>query len=153
MSNCTTTITPIPTPTLVDSKPTAFVRRLIQKFAPVSNARVRYDTEKSLWCLLDSENKPLRHFAFGYIENAVFSFAEIKKLVHVAGCGGGYDREDTTTIGIATGTLREGVYHPSVRGLENLRFRGDSFLNGRDEVLRSASVLQLMPNRRALYRA
>lgn len=137
------TPTAAPTPVLSDNKPTRLVRRVIQKFAPIRDARVRYDREHNLWALLDEEDQPIRHFTHGFMEDVKFTTKTVRQGF---GCGA-----SSTEIGIAQGTLRESVYHPEVTSLQNLHFsHGFCDPNGRQ--LHTASVLQLMPERRAVYR-
>lgn len=131
------------TPDLSDSKPKALVRRLIQKFAPVQ-ASIRYDVTRNLWAILDRENKPIRHFRHGFMENV--SLTTISVTVG-SGCGA-----HTNTIGVASGTLREGIYSPNLVGLSNLSFK-DGFRDEHNRPLAYVSELQLLPDRRALYLA
>lgn len=128
-------------PTVLDSKPKAFVRRLIQKFAPI-HARVRYDATKNLWAILDDSNQPIRHFRNGFMENVQLSHVHVKIG---SGCGA-----SSEYIGIASGTLREGIYSPNLVGLTNLSFK-QGFIDEQGNSLSSCSQLQLMPERRALY--
>lgn len=130
-------------PELLDSKPKALVRRLIQKFAPMQ-ASVRYDADKNLWAILDETNKPIRHFRHGFMENVRLSTVTVRVG---SGCGA-----HSSSIGLASGTLREGIYSPSLIGLRNLSFK-NGFVNEYSEPLAFVSQLQLLPDRRALYLA
>lgn len=129
---------------IVPAEPVRLVRRLIQKFAPVRNARVRYDSERSSWALLNEDNRPIRHFTHGFMQDV--SFTSVETVSHV-GCGG----PQTTHIGLATGTLREGIYSPNLSGLKNLSFHSGYFIDATGLPVGACSSLQLMPGRHALY--
>lgn len=131
------------TPNLSDSKPKALVRRLIQKFAPIQ-ANIRYDVTKNLWAILDENHNPLRHFRHGFMENV--SLATITIRIG-SGCGA-----HSTTIGLASGILREGIYSSNLVGLSNLSFK-DGFRDEHNRRLVFVRELQLLPDRRALYLA
>lgn len=131
------------TPNLSDSKPKALVRRLIQKFKPVQ-ANIRYDVTKNLWAVLDDKNEPIRHFRHGFMESVTLETISVRIG---SGCGA-----HSTTIGLATGTLREGIYSPNLVGLSNLSFK-DGFRDEHNRPLAFVRELQLLPDRRALYLA
>lgn len=141
-----------PTTSKTESTPKQFVRRLIQKVAPIKNARVRYDVAVNQWALLDEKNEPIRHFTHGYMEDVRFTAIEAtERIEHKGGCNGGWTENRKYFIGVAQGTLREGVYSPNIQGLQNLSFKGGGFCDIQARNLRTAKELQLMPDRRALY--
>lgn len=131
------------TPNLSDSKPKALVRRLIQKFKPVQ-ASIRYDVTKNLWAVLDKDHNPIRHFRHGFMENVTLANVTVRIGT---GCGA-----HSTSIGLASGTLREGIYSPNLVGLSNLSFK-DGFRDEHNRPLAFVHELQLLPDRRALYLA
>ena len=88
-----------------------FVRRILQTVKP-SQARVRYDAAVNMWAVLDENNQPVRHFAYGYIESATLESITVREG---HGCGA-----RSTSIGVASGALREGVYAPDLQNPQNI---------------------------------
>lgn len=113
----------------------------------VCHAGVRFDRERGQWGILDKDLKVVRTFERGVILNATMEGKQVRTGM---GCGA-----HTDVIGVAYGEVHEGSYGGSEipkTGFRNLDFRGGVFVDGDDNRIESASVIRLMPGRKALFR-
>ena len=109
---------------------------------------VRYDASCDRWAVVDNTGKPTRHFEFGVLVDVQFTTATTTEMVRL-GCG---SEARKNTVGVASGTLMEGVHGRDFVGFHNLGFNGDAFVDEDGNPLTSARKLRLMPGRRALYK-
>lgn len=138
-------LAPKPQP-IIPSKIGQAVSRVKQAIIP-TQAAVRYDASVKMWAVLDKKTlKPLRHFTHGSLTNV--SFSSQKTTRHV-GCAGSV----TEFAGIAEGTLREGQMGTDHVGYRNLKFKDGSFLSFDGGDIQKASMVVLLPDRHAIYKA
>lgn len=130
-------------PPKIETAPKKLVRRLKEIIKP-THARVRYDTNAGLWAVLNDDQTVHHHFAFGLMRNVQF---QVEESVVSSGCGG----SRSSYAGIAEGDLQEHFHGTEVAGFRNLDFDGEKFVDDAKQQLKSASVLRLMGDRRAMY--
>lgn len=123
------------------------IKKLIRKTRELikpTHCSIRFDVKVGKWAVLDKNNEPTRHFEYGIMENVRFSSATVQEGY---GCG-----SKSTSIGIATGDLRQDTYGSDVMGYHNMSFKGGNFIGEDGLAIREASSLRLLTERRALYK-
>lgn len=133
----------MPTPKTKTSAPTPAT----QPSPAVCHAGVRFDREKGQWGILDQNLATVRTFERGYILNATMASKQVR---HGMGCGATVD-----VVGVAYGEVHEGTYGGASipkTGFRNLDFKAGRFVDPDDNLIESASVIRLMPARKALFR-
>lgn len=113
---------------------------------------VRYDINKGEWALLDQNFNPVKHFTHAVMKDVTFRAEKITSKVKHTGCGGAWEENVESFIGVATGYIRENSYGTDGHGFHNLRFDGTNFMDEAGSKLEKAEVVRLMPERRALYK-
>lgn len=113
----------------------------------VSQCGVRFDKSHDQWGILDSDLKAVRTFERGIIVDATMKAHNVRVGI---GCGAHSD-----VIGAAYGEVHENTYggdkYPKT-GFKNLEFKNGVFINGEGERIEEASIIRLMPGRKATYR-
>lgn len=110
-------------------------------------AGVRFDRERGQWGILNPDMTTKQSFERGIILEATMEAKSVRKGV---GCG-----SHTDVIGVAYGDITMNSYGgPKVpkTGFKNLEFKDGVFVNGDGERIETASVIRLMPDRKAQYR-
>lgn len=123
-----------------------FIRRAKQLVAP-THCRIRYDTMRNQWAVLTDNNSAHHHFTHGVMTNVVFSTAVTFNYDRLRCEGGGM-------IGIAEGDLRENYYGNDASDFNHMSFdKINGFIDAHSGApIKSAQVLRLMSDRRALYK-
>lgn len=131
----------------IEHKLKKFVRKLKEQIKS-THCIIRYDTNVSKWAILDKHFQPIRHFDYGVMVNVNFRPQRVSRPS--VGCGSGL-RHDI--IGIAEGDLRENYYGNDAVGFSYMSFEDGNFINADTrQIIKSANVLRLMSERRALYK-
>lgn len=126
---------------LIENPVKRLIRRVIETAKP-THARVRYDTRAQMWAVLGATDQPVRHFPYGYMENARFS---VHHSVVSTGCGG------STNYAVAEGELYTESHSGPLTGWRNLRFDGQKMTGVEGATITEARAIRFMPGRSALY--
>lgn len=110
-------------------------------------AGVRFDRAREQWGILNPDMTTKSSFERGIVLNATMEAKSVRKGV---GCGA-----STDVIGVAYGEIHQGTYGGSSvpkTGFKNLEFKDGVFVDGDGQRIESASVIRLMPGRKATFR-